>query len=65
MMCIKVCDVKIAGNKDIYDLDLIEQLAADRIKNKFTFEPTHDMHNADYDPETSVATGHMRVNGVS
>ena len=64
-MCIKMCDVKVSGNKDIYNLDLIERLTADKDIYKFTFEPTHDMHNADYDPETSVATGHMRVNGVS
>ena len=65
MMCIKMCDVKVSGNKDVYDLDLIERLTADKDANKFTFEPTHDMRDTDYDPETSVATGNIKVNGIS
>ena len=59
-----MCDVKISTNAMEYDYDLIEQLTMDRT-NKFTFVPTHDMLDTVYDPETSVASGHIQINGKS
>ena len=62
MMCIKMSDVKISTNMGDYDLDLIGQLVQDRT-NQFTFEPNDTMTNVLYDPKTTVASGHIKMNG--